>query len=204
MATQEFADFEIDYDFSTVKPMEGGGYELVAEGTYKVQVIGLEQKNSKKSNKPMVVVEFLITEDQPYEGAQEFAGQHLWNNYVVSDKAMGRFAQLMIACGAPLDKFRASAIYGQEILVDVVHNEGEVTTDAEGNPLPIKTFANVYKERSLDADQVEAEAPPPPPVTRAPRAAAPAGKPAAAPKVTAPPPPAPRSPVRNGAAARRA
>ena len=207
MSTQEFEDFEIDYDFSTTKPIEGGAYALVDEGTYKVQVIGLKQDTSKKSNKPMVVVEYLITEDQPTEEAAAFVGQHLWCNYTLSDKAMGRFAQLMIACGAPLDKFRASAIYGQEILVDVIHNEGDQITDAEGNPMPVRTFANICKERSLDADgaAIEAEAPPPPPVTRAPvKPAVAAGtKPVTAARPVTPPPPA-RTPVKNGTATRRA
>jgi len=203
MSTQEFADFEIDYDFNSTKPMEGGGFELVPEGTYRVQVINLQQKTAS-TGKSMVEVEFLITDEQPSEEAQGFAGSHLWNNYVVSDKAMGRFSQLMIACSAPLDKFRASAIYGQEILIDVVHNEGEQKTDAEGNPLPIRTFANVCRERALDDGQVQEEAPPPPPVTRAKPAVVAGTKPIAAAKSAAVPPPPARTPVRNGAATRRA
>ena len=176
---QEFVDFEVEGDFENTKPMEGGKYDLVAEGTYKVEVINLKQDESS-TNKPMVTVEYVITNDQDTDEARKFSGQHLWQNYFLTTKALGRLVTLMKAAKAPLDKFRASAILGAQMYIDVVHNVGNERQDAEGNTLPARTFANVCKERALDGDAAE-DAPPPPPVAKGKTAAAPkptTGKPA--------------------------
>jgi hypothetical protein len=165
MATQEFVDFEVEADFSNVKPMEGGKYDLVAEGSYIVDIVGVVQDESS-TNKPMVTVEFMIAEGQDNDESAKFTGQHLWGNYFLTQKALGRLFNLMKACGAPLDKFRASAIYGAKLRLDVVHNQGDQRTDENGNPLAIKTFANVCKERPVD-EGAAVESTPPPPVTKA-------------------------------------
>lgn len=165
MAQQEFVDFEVEADFSNVKPMEGGKFDVPAEGSYILDVIGVVQDESS-TNKPMVTVEYLIAEGQETDEAAKFTGQHLWQNYFLTTKALGRLFNLMKACGAPLDKFRASAIYGAKIRADVVHNEGAAQTDENGQPRPVKVFANVCKELPLEG-AAAAESTPPPPVTKA-------------------------------------
>lgn len=168
MATQqEFADFEVEgLDLSNTKPMEGGRYDLVGEGSYIAEVIGVSQDVSEGSNKPYIEVEFQISEGQETDEAIKFTGQHLWNRYYLTDKAKGRLVQLMKACGAQLDMFRAREIFGAKIRLDVVHNQGEQKTDDNGAPLPIKTFANVCKERPLDENAAAAPTPPTPPVAQ--------------------------------------
>lgn len=177
MSNQEFVDFEVDgLDLTDVKPWDGE-FKLVDQGTYVVEVTGVDQDQTETTNKPYIEVQFTITPDQETEQAAAFAGQKLWGRYFLTDKAKGRLVSLMMACGAPLDRFKASNIYGAKLLIDVVHNQGEQKSDENGNPLPVRTFANVQKERAIEgAAQVQQSAPPPP---AAKAAAKPAAKPAA-------------------------
>lgn len=190
----EFEDFEVEGDFEGTKPMEGGSFDLPAEGSYIVDVINLKQAESS-TNKPMITVEFKICDEQDTDDAKKYAGQHLWQNYFLTEKALGRLVQLMKAAGAPLEKFRASAILGARMRVDVVHNQGEARKNAEGQELPARVFANVCKERPLEENVPAA---PPPPVTKA---AAPAAKSAAGKPVTTT---AAAKPAGNNAQPRRA
>ena len=178
MATNEFVDFEVEADFSNVKPMEGGKFELVPEGSYIVDITNVQQDESS-TNKAMVVIEFTIAEGQETEEAAKFTGQKVWGNYFLTQKALGRLFQVMKACNAPLDKFRASAIYGSRIRIDVTHSQGDARTDNDGNPLPVRTFANPCKERPLDEGAAVAETPAPPPAAKAASKPATAAKPAA-------------------------
>ena len=185
MSQAEFTDFEIEQDFNEVKEW-GGEFSLVPPGDYTLLVTNLEQKPGDKA--PYVAVTFEVQDEGDYKG------QKVFNNYSFSDKAQGRVKQLMVACGAQLDKFRASQIHGATIRATVIHTEGAARTDENGNVLPSKTFANVINELPLD-DQPAAPVEKPP-VQRAQRQAAPAQN-------SAPPPVQNRAqPQRNGAARR--
>ncbi len=164
---QEFNDFEIDgIDFSDIPAQEGGSFDLVEPGVYVVEVSNVTQKDTK-TNKTMITVEFKITDQQESEGAQKFAGQRLWNNYFPTGKpwAQGRLVQLMKACGAPLDRFRASALLGAQLRVDVYHEKSDDYVDGNGNEQEGRVFARVSKESPTQAAQETA--PPPPPASKA-------------------------------------
>lgn len=143
----EFADFEVEQDFNDVKPMEGGDFALVPPGEYLFDVAHVEQKVSSNNN-PMVVVTFLVAEG-------EFQGSKVWGNYALVPQSLGRLKQLMVACNASLDKFRAAEIMGARIRGTITHSQGAAQVGNDGNPLPAKTFANISNEQPLEAAKVE-------------------------------------------------
>jgi len=158
----EFTDFEVQVDLTDVKEWDGEQRPLVPAGDYKVTVIDVKSDNAKSSGNPVIKVEFEIDEG-------EYQGQKLFNTYSLSEKALGRIKALMVACGASLDKIRASELLGQSIEVTVTHEETQSPPDANGNPQPSKTFSRVMKERPIGGDaQPEPETKPAakPPVTR--------------------------------------
>jgi len=71
----------------------------------------------------------------------------------------------MIACGAPLDKFRASALMGAKFRGSIVHNLGDASPGPDGQPREARTFANLCNEKPLETIEA-APPPPPPPVTK--------------------------------------
>jgi hypothetical protein len=179
MATeqQEFVDFEIEADFENIKEFGGRGFPLLPVNDYIFEVEHVEQKPSSK-NTPMVVVTSKVAEGQEDDEAAKYTGQKVWANYPLTDKAMGRLKNIMIACGAPLDKFRASALMGAKYRASIVHNQGDATPGPDGQPREARMFANLCNERPLET--IEAAAPPPPPPATK-KATATTTKPAAAP-----------------------
>lgn len=143
----EFADFEVEQDFNDVKPMEGGEFPLVPPGEYLFDVENVGQKMSSNNNN-MVVVTFTVAEG-------EFAGSKVWGNYVLVPQSLGRLKQLMVACNANLDKFRAAEIMGARIRGTIIHSQGDAKVGPDGNPLPVKTFANISNEQPLEAPKAE-------------------------------------------------
>lgn len=175
---QEFVDFEVDgLDIEGAKEFGGGGFYLVPAGHYLFEVTNVVQENSKSSNAPMVVVYATVIEGQETDEAAKETGQTVRNNYSLSPKAIGRLKQLMIACGAPLDKFRAGAIFGAKFRADVIHSTGDADVGPDGQPREARVFANLANEKPLGGE-AQVEAAPPPPVTRAKAAAPAAAKPA--------------------------
>jgi hypothetical protein len=173
---QAFVDFEVEADFEKIQEFGGGGYSLIPEGDFIFEVVHLEQEVSKNNNQ-MVVVYSAVCEGQETDEAAKQTGEEARSNYVLTEKAMGRLKQLMIACGAPLDKFRASAIMGAKYRGTIVHSTAEGEAGPDGQPKEGKTYANVTNERPLESGETEA-APPPPPIA-AKKATAPAAKPTA-------------------------
>lgn len=174
---QEFVDFEVEgLDIEGAKEFGGGGFYLVPPGNYLFEVTNVVQENSKKSNAPMVVVYATITDGQENDEAAKETGQTVRNNYSLSPKAIGRLKQLMIACGAPLDKFRAGAIFGAKFRADVIHSAGEADVGPDGQPREATTFANLANEKPLGGE-AQVEAAPPPPVMKSKPAAPAAAKP---------------------------
>ncbi len=74
----------------------------------------------------------------------------MWNNYSLLPQSLGRLKQLSVACGAQLDKFRASEHIGQTIRATIVHVDGAASIGPDGTPRPARTFANVINEAPLE------------------------------------------------------
>lgn len=159
MAQQnEFADFEVDVDLTEVQAF-GGGFKLAPEGDFDLTITNLEQKTSK-SNNPMIVVTFEIADEGEHKGTR------VYNNYSLLPQAIGRLKQLSVACGASLDKFRASEHMGVTIRGTIKHVDGQPVIGPDGSTKPGGVFANVTNEQPLEGAAQETQAPPPPPVTR--------------------------------------
>lgn len=150
---QEFADFEVEYDFNQTEAWSGEQRPAVPVGDYLVTVAEIEQKTG--NGKPMISVTFEIAEG-------EHTGSKVWNNYMLGTKpGLSRLKSLMVACGASLDKFKASECLGAQILISVSHTQGDAKIDAQGNSTPGKTFVNAYNERALETTSKAEPAPPP-------------------------------------------
>ncbi len=165
MATQEFADFEIQTDFTNT-PVMSGEFNLLPAGTYKVVVRNVKQETAKESQNPMVVVTFEVLEALAVpglddEGLLALVGQKIWNNYVIIDKTLGRLKSLMVATRATLTSFRAAEILEAELIIDVIHNLGKSRVSADGTPEPAKVFSNVVNERPIDEEPAAPVEPPP-------------------------------------------
>lgn len=156
----EFADFDFEHDFNDLEAYDGSERPLLPVDTYTFVVTNVERTTG--NGKPMITVESEVVDPEAY------AGQKAWNNYMLQSKdntGLKRLKAFMLACGASLDKFRASDVMGQKYVGDVIHTEGKVKYDGEGNPLPPKVFANIVRERPV-AEEAAAPAPQPPPITK--------------------------------------
>lgn len=160
----EFVDFEIDADFESAKEFGGGGYATVPIGNYIFTVENIQQRTFK-SNNAGVVVTFKIAEGQDDDEAAKWTGSLVFGNYSLSDKALGRLKQFMMACGAPLDKFRASACMGAKIRGEIIHNTSDGDAGPDGQPREGRTFANLVNEKPFDLEASTEAPPPPPPIT---------------------------------------
>ncbi len=156
----EHVDFEVDFEkpLDEVKEWGGESGPLVAPGTYTLLVVECSLETGDKA--PYAAVKYEVQDEGEWKGA------FVWNNYSFSGKALGRVKQLMLACGAQLDKFRAGEILGQTIVADIVHNTGAAKIDDQGNPMEPKVFANVTNERMPESAtpepaKTQTKAPPP-------------------------------------------
>lgn len=149
MAQQEFTDFEIDINLEGQEAW-GGEFTLLPVGDYLLTVVGFEQKNSKSTNQPMIAVTFEVAEG-------EHVGKKAFNNYSLTQKALGRIKSLMVACRTQLDKIVASQFMGQTIAASIIHEIQAAGVDANGNPTPERTNARVVNEQPYgDAPEVKA------------------------------------------------
>jgi len=161
----EFVDFEIEADFEGTDAW-GGGFQLVPPGKYILEVANIQQGTSKTNN-PKMDVTFTVAEGQETDEAAKHTGRTVFSTYSLLPQSLGRLKQFMIACGAPLDKFRAGNCMGAKIRATVQHTEGSAEPGPDGKPREARTFAKVVDELPLDAggDDAQDAPPPPPPVT---------------------------------------
>lgn len=167
MANDNYEPFEVDIDLSQTDSWDGEDRPLVPIGSYKAEIVGVTNKGKR------IEVKFKILEG-------EQAGAFVWNGYQIDNETgLKRMRNLVVACGGSLNRINSNELMGAVLYVDVIHNEGKAKPDDMGNPKPTKTFANVQKERSLQAEEGAADDPEPekPPVTRQ-TAPAPETKPA--------------------------
>lgn len=143
MSNQEFADFEIDLNLTDTNAWDGEQAPLVDPGEYTLQIVGFESKAGQKA--AMIAVTFEVQNEGQWKGAK------VYNNYSLSDKAIGRLKQLGVAVGADLGKVVASHYMGATIEATVYHSEGAAKIDANGQALPARNFANVKNERAVAA-----------------------------------------------------
>jgi hypothetical protein len=141
MSDQEFADFEVNMDLTATPAWDGEQAPLVEPGEYTLQIIGFEHKPGQKA--AMIAVTFEVQDEGAWKGAK------VYNNYSLSDKAIGRLKQLGVAVGAGLGKIIASEYMGAVIQATVYHSEGAARINEAGETLPSKTFANVKNERAV-------------------------------------------------------
>ena len=178
MANEEFNDFQIETDLAAVNPWDGTPRPLQPAGDYVLQVAHVEHKPATGSGAATISVKFAVVEGP--EGSEP--GAFVYNNYSLSDKALGRLASLVIACGGNLSQIKGSDLMGQTIRASVIHVLGKAKPDADGNPQEPKTFANVVNEQPFEEAPAAKPAAAKPPVQRQTAAApgtAPAAKPAA-------------------------
>lgn len=166
MAQNEFTDFEVQVDTTDVEAWGGEQRPLVPPGDYLLKVVNLKQDTIGQGT-PAITATFEVVSEGPE------LGKHVYNNYPLTQKAMGRLKALQMACGASLGSFKASEVFGQTILGTVTHTDSAPSVDANGNPRPPRTFANLINERA--AEQEPAAPAAAPPITRG--AKPPASKP---------------------------
>lgn len=142
---QEFADFEDQVDLNETKAWDGETGPLVEPGDYTLQIIGFVKKPGNKA--AMYAVTFEVQDEGEWKGAK------VYNNYSLSDKAIGRLKQLALAVGASLGMVKASEYMGATIVGTVYHSEGQARIDENGATMPSRTFANVKNERPVQMQQ---------------------------------------------------
>jgi hypothetical protein len=168
-------EIDISLEGEDVRAWGGNAGPKLPVGTYTMDIVKAEQGVGKKSQQPTAEITFRVAD----EG--EFNGVELTKKYSLQPKALGRIKNLMIACGARLDKIRLGELMGSRLLVDINHVEGQGQPDAQGNVQPGGIFCDVCNETAIAPPEPVA---PPPPAAKAPpaKAAAPAktnGAPAA-------------------------
>ena len=159
---------EIDIDLSgdDIGAWGGGGGPRLPIGTYTFDIVSAKQDVSKK-NQPVAKIMFKVAD----EGEQ--LGVELEKSYSLQTQSLGRIKNLMIACGARLDKIRLGELVGARIIAEIIHTVGAPVVDAQGETKPGGTFCDVVKETAIE-QPVAAAAPPPATNVKAKAAAAPA------------------------------
>jgi hypothetical protein len=182
MANNEtFVDLpEIEIDLTNVAAWDGQQGPKLPVGAYTMDIVSAVQASSK-AQQPVLEVTFRVADEGPQNGVE------LMKKYSLQQQALGRMAQLMVACGARLDKIRPAELVGARIIVEITHVVGQGKVDTQGGVQPGDLFCEISKERAIEVAE-QPVAPPP-----AARKAAPAAQPPAQP--TGP---------KNGSVARRA
>ena len=149
---QEFTDFEVPVDLGEVRAWDGEGGDPAPAGDWQLDIVNVKNEPSK-NNHPMVTVTFeIVANADGSEAPADAIGQKAYQNYMLDNATgLGRLKQLMLACGASMDKIRGSELMGQRIRATIVHKLGDPIVDQDGNTKPPKTFANVQNEQPIEA-----------------------------------------------------
>src|SRR5271154_3684857 len=99
MSNQGFEMPEIEVNLEGVQAWGGESGPKLPVGDYTFDIKHAEQSPSKQG-KPCIEVTFAVADEGVHYGVE------LKKKYSLSEKALGRIANLMMACGARLDKIR--------------------------------------------------------------------------------------------------
>ena len=101
----------IRLDFSNI---EGGEFEPIPAGDYLVEIEKCEAKTSSSGN-DMLTMTFNVVEG-------DYAGRKIFDNYVLTEKALWKLKSLFVALGEDVDgilEFDPSDLIGQTFLATV-------------------------------------------------------------------------------------
>lgn len=101
----------IRLDFSNI---EGGEFEPIPAGDYLVEIEKCEEKMSSSGNN-MLAMTFNVVEG-------DYAGRKIFDNYVLTEKALWKLKSLFVALGEDVDgilEFDPSDLIGQTFLATV-------------------------------------------------------------------------------------
>lgn len=152
-------DFNDYIDFVNLKgvvPNDGASFSPIAPGDYELEITDAKRTTTKKTNKPMLVIEFTVIN----EGADKNKTARGW--YVLDNSSafsLGRLAALLTASGVPFDEngFSLAGLVGARIGGTISH-EAYSDMDATGQSIE-KTSVRVTCERALMASPKAANIP---------------------------------------------
>lgn len=120
----------------------GGGFDPIDTGNYRASIFGVSREVGKKSGKPYLHWEFVITEGEP------FAGRHLFDNTSLSDAAKWRLVQLLKAAGIDVPKGRLQLnpadLLGRELIL-AVGQEPDDYRDPDGDEGLMRNVVNGFR-----------------------------------------------------------
>jgi hypothetical protein len=102
------------------KPLsELAGEDLLPEGLYAVRINKTEFRESRESKKPMLGVDYIVTD------GDEFLGRHIFENLMLEAGQRWKLKQLLQACGISLDsgmtvREAIEELAGKELVVSVI------------------------------------------------------------------------------------
>lgn len=141
------ADFELDYDLSNTKAWDGnGGGPNVDPGEYALELTEVE-KGTSNAGKPVLKITFTVVSEGPFNG-QKFA-----RSYSLTQAALGRVTNLVMACGARLDKIRREDYLGRIIEATIIHTEAPPQAAPDGTMRAARSFIDVINERPLEGQE---------------------------------------------------
>jgi hypothetical protein len=146
------ADFEINVDLNGVQEWDGESAPLIDPGVYVLQIVDAELGSSKTANQPVMKMQFEVMN----EGA--WLGTKFRRSYSLQPKALGRFKQLVVACGAPLTGAKKEHFVGAYIQAEIVHRLGQPQVQADGSMGEAKMQMDVIKEQPLPEDGADTSA----------------------------------------------
>ena len=164
---QEQEHIAFEFDFTGITPWGGEAEVLPAGEGYVLDVHSCTQDTAKKSGNQMLKFRFVVAEEQLNPEYAALAGRSVWNNYVLTQKAMSRLANLCVAVKAPLSGFDSDNYVGRRIIADVIHSQSEADVLPDGTKREARTFANIINERPYEtaaAAKTETKTVKPPPV----------------------------------------
>lgn len=142
----EHVDFELQMNLEEVDAWGGESGPRLPPGVYDVEITAAAPGSSKTTQKPTLDVEFTVVN----EG--EHYGTAFNKKYSLQPQALGRIKNVMIACGARLDAIRGSELLGKQIVIEIVHRQGDPQPQPDGTMVEGKMFMDVINERSPEAE----------------------------------------------------
>lgn len=144
------ADFELNVDVTEVDAWDGQSGPRIEPGTY---VLGITEAlyGTSKKNQPVLKLEFEVMNEGPHLGAK------FKRSYSLQKQALGRFKQLVVACGAPLSGAKREHFVGAYIQAEIVHKMGDPTPNMSGGMDEGKMQMDVINEQPVPEEAAPAD-----------------------------------------------